>query len=109
MIADGALIADRYRVISKLGQGGMGQVYLAEHVRMGRKSALKIMNPGMAQDPDSVNRFNREAANASRIAHPNVAAVYDFGETADGLLFLAMEYAYSIARKSSPSAVSPKS
>ena len=92
MIADGALIADRYRVISKLGQGGMGQVYLAEHVRMGRKSALKIMNPGMAQDPDSVNRFNREAANASRIAHPNVAAVYDFGETADGLLFLAMEY-----------------
>ena len=92
MIADGALIADRYRVIGRLGQGGMGQVYLAEHVRMGRKSALKIMNPGMAHDPDSVNRFNREAANASRINHTNVASIYDFGETDDGLLFLAMEY-----------------
>ena len=92
MIADGALIADRYRVLGKLGQGGMGQVYLAEHVRMGRKSALKIMNPGMAHDPENVQRFNREAANASRITHPNVAAVYDFGETAEGLLFLAMEY-----------------
>jgi serine/threonine-protein kinase len=92
MIADGSLIADRYRVIGRLGQGGMGQVYLAEHVRMGRKSALKIMNPGMAHDPDAVNRFNREAANASRINHTNVASVYDFGETEDGLLFLAMEY-----------------
>ena len=92
MISEGALIADRYRVLGKLGQGGMGQVYLAEHVRMGRKSALKIMNPGMAHDPENVQRFNREAANASRVNHPNVAAVYDFGETPDGLLFLAMEY-----------------
>ena len=92
MITDGALIADRYRILHKLGQGGMGQVYLAEHLRMGRKSALKVMNPGMAHDPENVQRFNREAANLSRINHPNVAAVYDFGETPEGLLFLAMEY-----------------
>jgi serine/threonine-protein kinase len=78
--------------MKKLGEGGMGQVYLAEHVKMGRKSALKVMHPGMKADVDAISRFNREAANASRIAHPNVAAVYDFGETPDGLIFLAMEF-----------------
>jgi hypothetical protein len=70
----------------------MGQVYLVEHVKMGRKSALKVMHPGMVKDIDAISRFNREAANASRIAHPNVAAVYDFGETPDGIIYLAMEF-----------------
>jgi serine/threonine-protein kinase len=88
----GSIIAERYHVLRKLGEGGMGQVYLAEHVRMGRKSALKVMNPGMVKDVDAVTRFNREAANASRISHPNVAAVYDFGETPDGVIYLAMEF-----------------
>jgi serine/threonine-protein kinase len=88
----GSILADRYHVISKLGEGGMGQVYLAEHVRMGRKSAVKVMHPGMVNDADAVSRFNREAANASRISHPNVAAIYDFGETSDGLIYLAMEF-----------------
>ena len=71
----GSVIADRYHVISKLGEGGMGQVYLAEHVRMGRKSAVKVMNPGMVNDADAISRFNREAANASRISHQHVAQV----------------------------------
>ena len=88
----GSIIADRYRVTKKLGEGGMGTVYLAEHVKMGRKSAVKVMNPGMVNDADAISRFNREAANASRINHPNVAAVYDFGETKDGLIYLAMEF-----------------
>jgi serine/threonine-protein kinase len=88
----GTIVADRYHIMKKLGEGGMGQVYLAEHVKMGRKSALKVMHPGMKADVDAISRFNREAANASRIAHPNVAAVYDFGETPDGLIFLAMEF-----------------
>jgi hypothetical protein len=79
-------------VLRKLGEGGMGQVYLAEHVKMGRKSALKVMNPSMVKDADSISRFNREAANASRINHPNVADVYDFGETPEGIIYLAMEY-----------------
>ena len=70
----------------------MGQVYLAEHVKMGRKSALKVMHPGMVKDVDAISRFNREAANASRISHPNVAAVYDFGETPEGVIYLAMEF-----------------
>jgi predicted Ser/Thr protein kinase len=88
----GAVIADRYNVIKKLGEGGMGTVYLAEHVKMGRKSAIKVMNPGMVSDADAISRFNREASNASRINHPNVASVYDFGETSDGLIYLAMEF-----------------
>jgi serine/threonine-protein kinase len=88
----GAIVAERYHVLKKLGEGGMGQVYLAEHVKMGRKSALKVMHPGMKADVDAVSRFNREAANASRITHPNVASVYDFGETPDGIIYLAMEF-----------------
>jgi serine/threonine-protein kinase len=88
----GQVIADRYHVIKKLGEGGMGQVYLAEHVKMGRRSAIKVMSPAMIHDPDAVARFNREASNASRITHPNVCAVYDFGETPEGLIYLAMEF-----------------
>ena len=88
----GHVIADRYQVLSLLGQGGMGRVYLAEHVRMGRKSAVKVMSPQLAGSADAVARFHREAANACRINHPNVAIIYDFGETDDGLLYLAMEY-----------------
>jgi len=88
----GQVIADRYHVVKKLGEGGMGQVYLAEHVKMGRRSAIKVMNPSMVHDPDAVARFNREASNASRITHPNVCAIYDFGETPDGLIYLAMEF-----------------
>jgi eukaryotic-like serine/threonine-protein kinase len=88
----GTVVAERYHVLRKLGEGGMGQVYLAEHVKMGRKSAVKVMSPAMMHDADAISRFNREAANASRISHPNIAAVYDFGETDDGLIYLAMEY-----------------
>ena len=88
----GQIIADRYHIVQKLGEGGMGQVYLSQHVRMKRKSAVKVMNPGMVHDPDAISRFNREAENASQIAHPNVAAIYDFGETSDGLIYLAMEF-----------------
>ena len=88
----GTVIADRYHILKKLGEGGMGQVYLAEHVKMGRKSAIKVMAPAMMQDADAISRFNREASNASRINHPNVAAIYDFGETSDGLIYLAMEF-----------------
>src|SRR5262245_21134453 len=88
----GAIVQKVYHVKKKLGEGGMGTVYLAEHVKMGRKSALKVINPGMVHDADAISRFNREAANASKINHPNVASVYDFGETEDGLIFLAMEF-----------------
>ncbi|MFN0097598.1 MAG: serine/threonine protein kinase [Gemmatimonadaceae bacterium] len=88
----GSIVAERYHILKKLGEGGMGTVYLAEHVKMGRKSALKVMNPGMNTDPDAIARFNREASNASRLSHPNICGIYDFGETPDGLIYLAMEF-----------------
>ncbi|MGH7619541.1 MAG: protein kinase domain-containing protein, partial [Gemmatimonadaceae bacterium] len=88
----GQIVADRYQILAVLGEGGMGRVYLAEHVRMGRKSAVKVMSPNMALSADAISRFNREASNASRINHPNVAQIYDFGETDDGMLYLAMEF-----------------
>ncbi|MBK8004497.1 MAG: protein kinase [Gemmatimonadetes bacterium] len=88
----GEVVAERYHIKKKLGEGGMGQVYLAEHVKMGRRCAIKIMSPGSMNDADAISRFNREAANASRINHPHVCAIYDFGETQDGLIYLAMEF-----------------
>ena len=88
----GTVIAERYLIVSQLGEGGMGRVYLAEHVKMGRKSALKVLHPSLMKDISAISRFNREAANASRISHPNVAAIYDFGETPEGMVYLAMEY-----------------
>ena len=88
----GQVLADRYHIMKKLGEGGMGQVYLAEHVKMGRRSAIKVMNPSMVHDSEAVARFNREAANASRISNAHVCAIYDFGETPEGLIYLAMEF-----------------
>jgi serine/threonine-protein kinase len=88
----GSIVADRYHIEKKLGEGGMGAVYLGEHVKMGRKSAIKVMTQAMANDPEAIARFNREAANAARINHHNVCAIYDFGETEDGTIYLAMEF-----------------
>ena len=88
----GQVVADRFLVHEELGKGGMGQVFLAEQVRIGRRCALKVIREGLVSDPDAVLRFNREASNAASISHPNVVQVYDFGESRDGLIFLAMEY-----------------
>ena len=87
----GSMIGGRYHILKKLGEGGMGAVYLGEHVKMGRQDAIKVMARSMASDPEAIARFNREAANAAKIRHPNVCAVYDYGETDDGLIYLAME------------------
>src|SRR6266566_2908196 len=61
-------------------------------MKMGRRSAIKVMNPSMVHDPEAVARFNREASNASRISDAHVCAIYDFGETPEGLIYLAMEF-----------------
>ena len=87
----GSIVAGRYRILQKMGRGGMGEVYLAEHVKMGRKSAIKLIHPSLLKDVDVVRRFGREASNASRIMHPNVATIYDFGED-EGLVYIAMEF-----------------
>ncbi len=90
----GSVVADRYLVTDLLGEGGMGKVYLARHVRLPLQAAIKVLRPELLKDPASVARFNREAANASRIEHERVARVFDFGETGDGLVYLAMEYVH---------------
>ncbi len=88
----GTVLADRYLIDRKLGEGGMGEVYLAEHIRMKRKVAVKVMRAWLTKDAAAIGRFHREAENASQITHPNVAGVYDFGETDQGLVYLAMEF-----------------
>ena len=87
----GRVLAERYHMLKRLGEGGMGKVYLAEHVKMNRHCAVKVMNGALLNDSDSAQRFAREASNAARIIHPNVAAVFDYGE-ADGVVYLVMEY-----------------
>ncbi len=70
----------------------MGQVYLAEHVLMKRRSAIKVMRPALVGDAEALQRFTREAENASKLSHPNVASIFDFGETPEGIVYLAMEF-----------------
>ena len=86
----GRVLADRYRIVEMLGQGAMGAVYLAEHLKIGRRDAIKVLRPSLSRDPESIARFTRGARNASRVRHPNVCAIYDFGETREGIAFLAM-------------------
>ena len=89
----GTVIADRYLITEKLGEGGMGRVYLARHVRVPRQAAIKVLRSALANDYHIIAAFNREANNAAKMGnHPHVAEVYDFGETAEGLIYLAMEY-----------------
>ena len=88
----GLIIAERYRLGRKLGQGGVGEVYLAEHLRIGRPCAIKLLKADLRKEPEAVGRFVREATNASRINHPHVTQIYDFGEAEGGLVYLAMEY-----------------
>ena len=89
----GTILHDRWRILSELGRGGMGEVYLAEDVVSGRKEALKIMKAHLASDPQFVSRFRREARAINRLRHPNIVAVYDFGQLPDQRFFLSMEYA----------------
>lgn len=81
----------RYRVLRLLGQGGMGNVYLAEHRHMGRPVALKVINPGILDNPAAVRRFRQEVQAAARLSHPNIVQAHDADE-ADGLHFLVLEY-----------------
>ena len=92
----GTVLDARYRILHKVGEGGVGQVYLAEHVPLGRREAIKVLQPEVAVDPQFVSRFRREARAANRLQHPNIISVYDFGRLPDGRMFLAMEFADGI-------------
>jgi two-component system LytT family response regulator len=89
-LAAGAVLA-HYTIVSRLGSGGMGEVYLAQDLNLERPVALKILPPEMAHDADRMRRFVQEAKTASALSHPNVARVFEIGEAA-GVSFLAMEY-----------------
>jgi serine/threonine protein kinase len=88
----GKIIKGRYRVIEKLGEGGMAVVYLAEQINVERKAALKILHRQYANDQEFVRRFRQEARLAASLNHPNLITVYDFDQADDGSLFIAMEY-----------------
>jgi beta-lactam-binding protein with PASTA domain/predicted Ser/Thr protein kinase len=85
------LFDGRYRVMRKLGAGGMADVYLAEDEELGRRVAIKILNDRHANDESFVERFRREAKNAAGLSHPNIVSIYDRGE-AEGTYYIAMEY-----------------
>ena len=88
----GSEVDGRYRVIELVGEGGMGKVYLAEHIEIGKRVALKVLHPSYSRMPDLVERFRREARAASKIGHPNIVDVTDSGTTADGSVYFVMEY-----------------
>jgi beta-lactam-binding protein with PASTA domain/predicted Ser/Thr protein kinase len=85
------LFDGRYRIVRKLGSGGMATVYLAEDQELGRRVAIKILNERHANDDQFVERFRREAKNAAGLSHPNIVSIYDRGE-AEGTYYIAMEH-----------------
>ena len=87
----GTLFAARYRMVRKLGGGGMADVYLAEDQELGRRVAIKILHERYANDEQFVERFRREATHAAKLSHPNIVSIFDRGET-NGSYFIVMEY-----------------
>ncbi len=88
----GRLISERYRVLERIAQGGMGAVYLGEHVLLRKRVAIKILRPEAASEPQLVGRFEREAVAGAHVSHPHVAGATDFGQEPDGCQFLVLEY-----------------
>ena len=88
----GKVLSERYRIVRKIGEGGMGAVYQAEHALIEKKMALKILFQDLTRRPDLIARFLQEAKSASRIGHENVIDISDFGQSPEGLVFIAMEY-----------------
>jgi serine/threonine protein kinase/beta-lactam-binding protein with PASTA domain len=91
LVAENTVVDGRYRILNRLGSGGMAEVWCAQDTQLGRKVALKILQPRFAQDQEFVERFRREASAAAGLQHPNVVNVFDRGEF-DGTYYIAMEY-----------------
>ncbi len=90
-LTEATLIDERYRVISRIGSGGMADVYCCDDLQLGRQVAVKLLDRRNASDAEFVERFRREASSAASLSHPNIVAVFDRGEW-DGTYYIAMEY-----------------
>jgi serine/threonine protein kinase len=88
----GALLGGKYRVLSKLGEGGMGTVFLAHHETIDRQVAVKVLLSSLMGDAVAMHRFEREARTISRMRHPNTVTIFDFGQTPDRDLYIVMEH-----------------
>ncbi|MFT3696004.1 MAG: protein kinase [Kofleriaceae bacterium] len=89
----GEVLANRYQIEHRLGEGAMGSVYRARHIKVGRPFAVKVLHPRLLEDEKTLQRFEREAELAGRLHHPNVIGVVDVGETQDGLRYMVMDFA----------------
>jgi tRNA A-37 threonylcarbamoyl transferase component Bud32 len=87
----GEILDGRYRVTKKLGEGGMGEVYAAEHIHIVKKVAIKLLRPEIVSNQEAVTRFRQEAHSASSIGHKNIIGILDYGQLKDGRIYLCME------------------
>src|SRR5206468_6608814 len=90
-LSSGTVVDGRYRIVSRLGSGGMADVYCAEDQQLGRRVALKVLYARFAEDDEFVERFRREASHAAGLQHQHVVSVYDRGEW-EGTSYIAMEF-----------------
>src|SRR5258705_13202428 len=88
----GTALDGQYQIESLLGKGGMGAVYLARHILLGDRVAIKILPPEMRNNAEWLRRFRREGQAARRFRHPNAVTVYDLRTTGDGTIYMVMEY-----------------
>src|SRR2546423_11053793 len=88
----GKTLADRFEILERIGEGGTGVVYRAKQLSVDRVIAIKVLGAHVSTDPSWVKRFHNEARAASRLDHPNTVRLIDFGQTKEGLLFIAMEF-----------------
>src|SRR6266545_3297790 len=93
----GQLIGDRYKIIRKIGEGGMGEVYVAEHIHIEKRVALKLLRAEVLSNQEAVQRFRQEARSASSIGHENIIQIDDFGTLQDGRVYMAMEFLQGMA------------
>lgn len=88
----GRVLGDKFRLTACIGIGGSGAVYKADQIALGRTVAVKLLNEELSADARMIRRFRDEAMSASRLNHPNCVSIIDYGQSPDGLLYLAMEY-----------------
>src|SRR5215204_535055 len=88
----GRVLGDKFKLTACIGIGGSGAVYKADQMALGRTVAVKILNEDLSVDTRMIKRFRDEAMSASRLNHPNCVSIIDYGQSSDGLLYLAMEY-----------------